>query len=71
MKNSWKPWIGLLIPIGAILVGYGVGEVMMPIFTDDIHKHNSWGILSGYVAFVIFIGVGIKIKYWKKPKDTV
>ena len=68
MKDSWKPWIGLLIPIGAILVGYGVGAVMMPLFTDDIHKQNSWGILSGYVAFVIFIGVGIKIKYWKKPK---
>ena len=71
MKDRWKPWIVPLVPIGAILVGYGVGEFMMPLFTDDIHQQNSWGILSGYVAFVIVIGVGIKIKYWKKPQDTV
>ena len=56
----------LLIPTGAILVGYAFGEFVMPLFTDDIHEQNSWGILSGYVAFVIFIGVGIKIKNWKK-----
>jgi hypothetical protein len=49
----------LLMPTGAILVEYGFGE-------DDIHEQNSRGILSGYVAFVIFIGVGIKIKNWKK-----
>ena len=59
----------LLIPIGAILVGYGVGEFMMPLFTDDIHQQNSWGILSGYVAFAILIGVGIKIMNWKKSDD--
>ena len=41
----------------------------MPLFTDDIHEQNSRGILSGYVAFVIFIGVGIKIKNWKKSND--
>ena len=59
----------LLIPTGAILVGYGFGEFVMPLCTDDIHEQNSRGILSGYVAFVIFIGVGIKIKNWKKPND--
>ena len=56
----------LLIPTGAILVGYGFGEFVMPLFTDDIHEQNSRGILSGYVTFVILIGVGIKIKNWKK-----
>ena len=61
----------LLIPTGAILVGYGFGEFVMPLFTDDIHEQNSRGILSGYVAFVIFIGVGIKIKNWKKSNDWI
>ena len=61
----------LLIPTGAILVGYGFGEFVMPLFTDDIHEQNSRGILSGYIAFVIFIGVGIKIKNWKKPDDWI
>ena len=59
----------LLIPTGAILVGYGFGEFLMPLFTDDIHEQNSRGILSGYIAFFIFIVVGIKIKNWKKPND--
>ena len=59
----------LLIPTGAILVGYGFGEFVMPLFTDDTHEQNSRGILSGYVAFVIFIGVGIKIKNLKKSND--
>ena len=61
----------LLIPTGAILVGYGFGEFVMPQFTDDIHEQNSRGILSGYVAFVIFIGVGIKIKNWRKSDDWI
>ena len=61
----------LLIPTGAILVGYGFGEFVMPLFTNDIHEQNSRGILSGYVAFVIFIGVGIKIKNWKKSNDWI
>ena len=41
----------------------------MPLFTDDIHKQNSRGIVSGYVSFVIFIGIAIKIKNWNKPND--
>ena len=41
----------LLIPTGAILVGYGFGEFVMPLFTDDIHEQNSRGILSGYFVF--------------------
>ena len=61
----------LLIPTGAILIGYGFGEFVMPLFTDDIHKQNSRGIVSGYVSFIIFIGVAIKIKNWEKLKDTV
>ena len=59
----------LLIPTGAILIGYGFGEFVMPLFTDDIHEQNSRGILSGYVSFVIFIGIAIKIKSWNKPND--
>ena len=61
----------LLIPTGAILVGYGFGEFVMPLFTDDIHKQNSRGIVSGYVSFVIFIGIAIKIKNWNKPNDWI
>jgi len=61
----------LLIPTGAILVGYGFGEFVMPLFTDDIHEQNSRGILSGYVSFVIFIGVAFKIKNWKKSNDRI
>ena len=59
----------VLISAGAILVGYGFREFVMHLFTDDIHELNSQGILSDYVAFVIFIGVGIKIKNWKKSND--
>ena len=59
----------LLIPTGAILVGYGFGEFVMPLITDDIHKQNSWGIVSGYLSFTVFIGIAIKIRSWKKTND--
>ena len=57
----------LLIPTGAILVGYGFGEFVMPLFTDDIHEQNSRGILSGYVAFVFLSALASRLRTGKSP----
>ena len=71
MKDSWKPRVGCLVIIVSIFFGWGFGEIVAPLWTDDIGDQVFWGLFTAMLFFIAVFGILLKIENRKKPKDTV
>ena len=71
MKDSRKPRVGCLVIIGSIVFGLGFGNIVTPLWTDDIGHQVFWTAFTGVLIFIAAFGIIIKIDNRKKPKDTV
>ena len=70
MKDSWKSRVGILVVTVSIPFGYGFGEIVVPLWTDDIGDQVFWSLFTAVLFFIAVFGIIIKIDNRKKPKDT-
>ena len=71
MKDSWKPRVGCLVIIGSIVFGLGFGNIVAPLWTDDIGDQAFGGLFTAMLFFIAAFVIITKIDNRKKPKDTV
>ena len=71
MKDSWKSRVGILVVTVSILFGYGFGEIVAPLWTDDLGDQISWSLITTVLFNIAVFTIIIKIDNRKKPKDTI
>ena len=70
MKDSWKSRVGCLVIIGSIVFGLGFGEIVVPLWTDDLGDQISLSLITTVLFNIAVFTIIIKIDNRKKPKDT-
>ena len=71
MKDSRKSRVGVLVVAVSILFGYGFGEIVALLWTDDLGDQVSWSFVAAVLFNIAVFTIIFKIENRKKPKDTV
>ena len=71
MKDSWKSRVGILVVTVSILFGYGFGEIVVSLWTNDLGDQISWSFIAAVLFNIVVFTIIHEIENRKKPKDTV
>ena len=71
MKDSRKSRVGVLVVAVSILFGYGFGEIVALLWTNEFFDQVSWSFITAVLFNIAVFTIIIKIDNRKKSKDTV
>ena len=71
MKDSRKSRVGVLVVAVSILFGYGFGEIVALLWTNEFFDQVSWSFVAAVLFNIAVFTIIFKIENCKKPKDTV